>query len=392
MIRNLLDLPRALALSAVSAALVAVLVGYSGPLLIVVQAAQNAGFSDAQLASWVWGVTVGSGVGALLMSLWYRQPVLVAWPTASAALLVSSLPQYSINDAVGAYLITAIALMVLGVSGLFGRLMAFIPRTIIAGMMAGVLLKFGTNIFHSLLLDPLLVLIMIVAYLLLRRLKFRAPTIGILLIGLLIALLRGDLQLMTFRPQLTLPIFTQPTFSIQALLGISLPLFILANASQNAPGIGVLRSFGYTVPANGPVAFTGLISLLIAPLGAHGVALSAITAAICVSPDAHPDADQRYVAGVAYGFWYILFGLLGATAVALFSGLPKPLVATLAGLSLTGAISTGLTNAMAEPGEREAALLAFLLTAADITIWGIGAPFWGLMAGVAAHWILRPKV
>lgn len=392
MLRNILDLPRSLALSSVSAALVAVLVGYSGPLLLVVQAAQAANLSDAQMSSWVWGVTVGSGVGALLLSLWYRQPVLCAWPTASVALLVTSLPQYPFNQAIGAYIVCSIALILLGMSGLFGKLMEQVPLTVIAGMMGGVLLKFGTNIFKSLLEDPLTVVLMIVAYLLLKRFKFRAPSIATLFVGLAIAALSGHLQVNEIRPQLTIPQLTMPVFTWQAMLGLALPLFVLANASQNAPGIGVLRSFGYDAPVNGPIGFTGLISLLTAPIGSHGVALSAITAAICVSPDAHPDKDKRYSAGVAYGFWYILFGLFGATAVALFTGLPKPLVATLAGLSLTGAISTALTNAMSKPEERDAALLAFLLTAADIQIFGIGAPFWGLVAGVLAHWLLVGRI
>ncbi len=390
--RNILDLPRALSLSAISAALVAVLVGYSGPLLIIIEAAQKAGFTDSQTSSWVWAVTIGCGLSALLLSLWYRQPVLVAWPTASAALLVSSLPFYTINEAVGAYIICSLALIILGLSKFFGKIMALVPLTIVSGMFAGVLLKFGTNIFKFMLEDPMIVLVMIVGYLLLKRFKFRAPSIGTLLIGLVVAMATGHWQPTAIQPQLTIPEVVMPTFSLAAILGLSLPLFVLANASQNAPGIGVLRSFGYNVPVDGPITLTGIMSLITAPLGSHGVALSAITAAICVSPDAHPDPDKRYSAGVAYGFWYILFGLFGATVVALFTGLPKPLVATLAGLSLTGAISTGLTNAMSQPSEREPALLAFLLTVSDITLFGIGAPFWGLVAGMLVHLVLTYRV
>jgi len=388
MIRNILDLPGALTPSAISAGLVAMLIGYAGPMLIVVQAAQNAGFSDAQLSSWVWAITVGTGLISVLLSLWYRQPMLAAWPSAGAALLVSSLPQYSINEAIGAYIVTSLGLIVLGYSGLFGRLMSYIPGTIIAGMMAGILLQFGTAIFTSLLVDPLLILVMLGGYLLLKRLKFGAPTIGILILGLIVSYFSGTLDFGDMTFQLTRPLFTAPAFSLQAVLGLSLPLFILANASQNAPGLGVLRSFGYDVPADGPVLVTGVFSLITAFFGNHGLCLSAITAAICVSPDAHPDKEKRYSAGVAYGVWYIAFGLFGATAVAFFKGLPPSFVAALAGLALLGAISTGLTNAMSEPSEREAALIAFLFTASNVPIWGIGSPFWGLLAGVVAHWIL----
>lgn len=337
------------------------------------------------------GIAIGTGIISITLSLWYRQPMLAAWPAAGAAMLVSSLPQYSINEAVGAYIITSIGLIALGYSGLFGRMMDYIPSTIIAGMMAGILLRFGTAVFSSLLDDPLLILVMLGGFLLLKRINFGAPTIGILVLGAATAYLMGNLDLSGVALQPTVPTLTAPAFSVQAILGLSLPLFILANASQNAPGLGVLRSFGYDAPADGPVLTTGVVSLLTAPLGNHGLCLSAITAAICVSPDAHPDPNKRYSAGVAYGAWYIIFGIFGATTVALFNAFPSSFVAALAGLSLLGAISTGLTNAMAQPREREAALIAFLFTASNVTIWGIGAPFWGLLAGVVAHWVLGRK-
>lgn len=392
MLRNLRDLPGSLTLSALVSGLVAVLVGYAGPLLIVVQAAENAGLDRAHLSSWIWAVTVGSGVSALLLSLWHRQPILVAWPTAGAALLVSSLAQYQYAEAIGAYLVTAVALVVLGFTGMFGRIMAHVPRSIIAGMLAGVLLKFGTGLFKSFATAPLLVAAMIITYLVLRRFKFRAPSIGTLLIGLAIAAASGQLHFAGFALQLTTPLLTWPQFSLRALLGLSLPLFILANASQNAPGLAVLRSFGYKTQVDGAIVLTGILSFITGLFGGSGLALAAITAAICVSPEAQPDPDRRYAAGVAYGFWYILFGSFGATAVALFTSLPTELVGAVAGLALTGAIITALTTAMAEPTEREGALLAFLFTAADITLLGIGAPFWGLLIGVATNYILTHQL
>ncbi|RIK41019.1 MAG: hypothetical protein DCC55_13240 [Chloroflexi bacterium] len=391
MLRNLRDLPGSLTFSAMVAALVAVLVGYTGPLLIVVQAAENAGLDRGQLSSWIWAITVGSGVSALILSLRYRQPILVAWPAAGVALLATTLPQYSYAEAIGAYLVAAVGLIALGWSGLFGRVMDHVPRPVIAGMLAGVLVRFGLGIFQALADAQLLVGAMIVAYLVLRRLKVRAPSIGTLGVGLAVAALDGQLQLEHFAPALTIPVWQWPVFTPRAILGLSLPLFVLANVSQNAPGLAVLRSFGYQTNPNGPILVTGIMSLLTAPFGGSGLSLAAITAALCVSPEAHPDPDRRYVAGVAYGFWYILFGLFGATAVTLFASLPGELVAAVAGLALTGALMTALTNAMAEPKERDGALLAFLCTAADITILGIGAPFWGLVIGVAANYLLRRR-
>lgn len=389
MLRNLRDLPGSLTFSAVVAALVAVLVGYTGPLLIVVQAAENAGLDRSQLSSWIWAITVGSGVSALVMSLRYRQPLLAAWPAAGVALLATTLPQYSYAEAIGAYLVAAVALIALGWSGLFGRVIDRVPRSVIAGMLAGVLVRFGFGVFRALADAQVLVGAMIVTYLLLRRFNVRAPSIGTLGVGLVVAALGGQLELEHFAPALTIPVWHWPVFTPRAVLGLSLPLFVLANVSQNAPGLAVLRSFGYQTNPNGPILITGVISLLTAPFGGSGLALAAITAALCVSPEAHPDPDRRYVAGVAYGFWYILFGIFGATAVTLFAGLPRELIAAVAGLALTGALITALTNAMTEPKERDGALLAFLVTAADITLWGIGAPFWGLVIGVAANYLLR---
>lgn len=391
MLRNLRDLPGSFTLSALIAGLVAVMVGYAGPLLIVIQAAENAKLDAAHTSSWIAAITIGCGVTALLLSLWYRQPILIAWPTAGAALLASTLSQYSYPEAIGAYIMAAIGLIGLGYSGLFSRIIERVPKSIIAGMLAGVLLRFGLGIFRALGDARLLVGVMILTYLLLRRWQVRAPSIGTLAVGLLIAGIGGQLHFDQMALHLTTPVITWPTFTLSGFLGLALPLFVLANTSQNAPGLAVLRAYGYTVKPDGPILLTGITSLLMAPFGGQGVALAAITAAICVNPDAHPDADRRYSAGVAYGFWYILFGLFGATAVSLFAGMPKELLAALAGLALTGALLTALSNAMSEPTQREAALLAFLLTAADLTLFGIGAPFWGLVMGVVANYLLTKK-
>jgi benzoate membrane transport protein len=266
-----------------------------------------------------------------------------------------------------------------------------VPRPVIAGMLAGVLVRFGLGVFRELPTAPLLVGTMTLVYLLLRRWGVRAPTIGTLVVGLLIAGVSGELHFGQFTPALTVPVWTWPAFSVRAVLGLSLPLFILANVSQHAPGLAVLRSYGYMVKPEGPIFITGLGSLLTAPFGGSGIALAAITAAICVNPDAHPDPDRRYAAGVAYGFWYILFGLFGATVVSLFAGLPAALLTTVAGLALIGPLLTAFTNAQAEPEAREGALFAFLVTAADLPLLGIGAPFWGLVIGLAVYMLLRTR-
>lgn len=388
---NLRDLPNAILPSAVFSALVAVLTGYAGPLLVMFQVAEVGKLSQAQLSSTIWAVTIGCGVCAILLSLWYRHPVLCAWPSAGAVLLVTSLATYTFSEAIGAFIIQGVLLILLGLSGWFGRLMELIPRTVVAGMLGGVLFRFGIGVFSAIPTAPLLVGAMIATFVIMKRLGYRAPMIGAMVIGLMVAAAQGQIKLDNFALALTVPVITLPTFNIAATLGLALPLFVLTLTGQNAPGVAVLRNSGYDTPVDGPITLTGIASLLTAPIGGNGINLSAITAAICTNPEAHPDKTKRYSAGVAYGLWYVLFGMFGATAVALFSSVPKAFVAAITGLALLGAISTALSTAMSEPKERDGALMAFMLTASGIELLSVGAPFWGLLLGVVVNMVLNRK-
>lgn len=388
---NLRDLPNAILPSAVFSALVAVLTGYAGPLLVMFQVAEVGKLSQAQLSSTIWAVTIGCGVCAILLSLWYRHPVLCAWPSAGAVLLVTSLATYTFSEAIGAFIIQGVLLILLGLSGWFGRLMEIIPRTVVAGMLGGVLFRFGIGVFTAIPTSPLLVGAMIATFVIMKRLGYRAPMIGAMVIGLMVAAAQGQIKLDNFVLALTVPVVTLPTFNIAATLGLALPLFVLTLTGQNAPGVAVLRNSGYNTPVDGPITLTGIASLLTAPIGGNGINLSAITAAICTNPEAHPDKTKRYSAGVAYGLWYVLFGMFGATAVALFSSVPKAFVAAITGLALLGAISTALSTAMSEPKERDGALMAFMLTASGVEILSVGAPFWGLLLGVVVNTVLNRK-
>lgn len=388
---NLRDLPNAILPSAVFSALVAVLTGYAGPLLVMFQVAEVGKLSQAQLSSTIWAVTIGCGVCAILLSLWYRHPVLCAWPSAGAVLLVTSLATYTFSEAIGAFIIQGVLLILLGLSGWFGRLMEIIPRTVVAGMLGGVLFRFGIGVFTAIPTAPLLVGAMIATFVIMKRLGYRAPMIGAMVIGLMVAAAQGQIKLDNFALALTVPVITLPTFNIAATLGLALPLFVLTLTGQNAPGVAVLRNSGYDTPVDGPITLTGIASLLTAPIGGNGINLSAITAAICTNPEAHPDKTKRYSAGVAYGLWYVLFGMFGATAVALFSSVPKAFVAAITGLALLGAISTALSTAMSEPKERDGALMAFMLTASGVEILSVGAPFWGLLLGVVVNTVLNRK-
>jgi benzoate membrane transport protein len=390
--RNLRDLPRAMTLPSLLAGLVVVLTAYTGPILIVMEAARSANLTTAETTSWVWAVTFINGAFGILLSLLYRMPVVVAWPTAGAALLVLSLPSYTFQEAIGAYSAAGAIIALVGVSGLFSRAIALVPRPVVMGMLAGVLLRFGIGLFAALPGAPWLVTAVFVTFLVLRRAHFKAPLIGALAVGLLISALDGTLNLGGVTLQLAAPQWTMPVFTVHALLGLTLPLVALALTSQYAPGLAVLRSYGYNLPVDGALLLTGIGSVLIAPFGGHGMTLAAITAAIAADPDANPDPDRRYAAGVSTGAFYMLFGLFGATAVGLFTGMPAPLIAAVTGLALAGTIMNALTASMSDERGREGGLMALLCTAANFTLLGIGAPFWGLLAGLLTNAVLTWRV
>lgn len=377
-----------LSLSAVIAGLIAVIISYAGPLVILFQAARAADLSDAQVSSWIWAISIGSGVTGLLLSWRLRIPVITAWSTPGAALLVVMLPGVSLAEAVGAYLVAALIIAVIGLSGAFDKLMSHLPKAIAAAMLAGILFRFGVGLFTSIELQPSLVLAMLGTYLLGKRLAPRYAILAVLLVGCGVAAALGRLNSAEIEIGFATPLFTAPVWSWHAILNIGLPLALVTLTGQYVPGMAVLRSSGYQTPARSIMSVTALGSLLLAPFGAHGLNLAAITAAICTGREAHEDRDRRYIAGIACGLFYILMGIFGATLASVFAALPRELIAALAGLALFGAISSGLTGAMADEKQREAALITFLVTASGMSFLGLAAAFWGLLFGLAAHCIL----
>jgi benzoate membrane transport protein len=388
---NLRDLPRAMNLSAFFSGFLVRLVGYTGPLVLVLQTTQAGNLSPAETASWIWGVGVANGLASIILSLLFRMPIMSAWSTAGAALLATAFSQYNLSEVIGANILTALLIIALGLSGLFGRLIALIPRAVVLGMLAGILLQFGLNMFRQLNDQPLLILAAIAAYMLLRRLRFSVPILGALLVGLLIAFFQGLLHFEAVNFALTEPLLLLPSFRLDAAINLALPLALLALTSQYAPGQAVLQASGYEPPINGILSITGLMTLLFAPTGGHGVTLGALTSAMITNPDAQADPDLRYAAGVSAGLWSVIFGLFGVTVVGLFAGFPQALIAVLAGLGLGATISSSLAEGFSKPASRDGALMAFLCAASGISLLGISAPFWALLIGVAVQWLSTPK-
>lgn len=378
-------------LSAVVAGFIATVISYAGPLVIIFQAAESAGMSHALLSSWVWAISIGSAVLGIGLSLRYRVPIIIAWSAPGSALLVALLPQISLNEAVGAYIVASLIIFLVGISGAFDRIISKLPAAIGAGMLAGILFSFGTGLFVSLQSKPLLVLAMFATYLLVKRVLPRYAVMAVLLVGCTIAFVTGDLRQEALVIGLAMPVWISPEFSLAACLNIALPLVMVALTGQFVPGMAVLRNAGYHTPASPIITSSAVGSLLLAPFACHGLNLAAITAAICTGREAHEDPSKRYVAGVVGGLAYLLLGLFGATLVSLFTAFPKELIAALAGLALFGAIAGALASAMAEPDDREAALITFLVTASGMSFLGLSAAFWGLMFGLAAHFLLGSR-
>lgn len=374
--------------SAILAGFVAVLVGYTSSAAIIFQAAEAAGASPLQIGGWLTMLGLGMGLTSIGLSLWYRTPIVTAWSTPGAALLVTSLPGTSMNDAIGVFIFASGLMLLCGVTGLFARLMHYIPQALSAAMLAGILLRFGLNAFTSLQSNFALAGTMCLVYLLARRALPRYAIVLTLAAGLIVAGLQGDISLHGQSLSFAVPEFVTPHFSLSALLGIGIPFFVVTMASQNAPGIATLKAHGYQVPVSPLISWTALTALLLAPFGGFTFCIAAITAAICMGEDIHPDAKKRYMAAVAAGVFYLLAGLFGGSIGLLFTALPTPLIHTIAGLALLGTIAGSLQRALAEESHRDAAIITFLITASGVTLLGVGSAFWGLVGGVIAHWAL----
>jgi benzoate membrane transport protein len=382
-------LGRDFSISAAIAGFVSILVGFSSAAVIVFQAAQALGATDAEVASWMGALGLGLGLTTIGLSLRYRVPVLTAWSTPGAAMLITSAANVSMAEGVGAFLISAALITLCGLSGWFERVMNRIPLPIASALLAGVLLRFGLNVFVAMETRFWMVLAMACTYLIASRWLPRYGVLAALGVGIAISAAQGTLQLQGFRLELATPVWTAPQFSLTAIVGVALPLFAVTMASQNVPGVAVLRASGYRVPISPLITWTGVATLLLAPFGAFAMNLAAITAAICMGPEAHKDPSKRYVATVAAGVFYLLVGLFGATVGALLTALPSELVGAIAGLALLSTLGKGLATALVQERDREAALITFLVTASGVTLWGIGSAFWGLVAGSLTLGLLK---
>jgi len=375
-------------ISATVAGFLAVLISYSGPLIIFFQAAQQANVSSAMMISWIWGISIGAAVAGIYLSIRYKTPVITAWSAPGTALLVTLFPHISLNEAVGAYITSALVIFAIGATGYFDKLLKWIPQDAAAGMMAGILFQFGLGLFKATDSMPIIVFGMLGVYLIAKRLSPRYAMIWVLVSGIGLSLILGKMNPVEMNFSLAIPQFIMPEWSWNSTLNLTIPLILVSLSGQFLPGMAIMKLSGYDTPAKPIISVTSIASLAVACVGGITIVLASITAALCMGKDAHELKDKRYIAGIANGIFYILGGLFAGSIVMLFSLLPKELVAALAGLALLGAIATNISMAMKNDAQRDAALITFLATASGMHFLGLSSVFWGICIGVIAHLVL----
>lgn len=371
-----------LSLSAIVAGFIAVLIGFASSVAIVFQAAKAAGADSHVIVSWIMALGIGMGFTCFFLSLWYKAPVITAWSTPGAALLATSMGNISYAEAIGVFVFAGVLTLLTGVSGVFERLMRLVPMPIASAMLAGVLFEFGLGVFTSLKSDPYLVASMLATYLCVKLILPRYVVLAVLAVGIIYSLIRSHGALLDNVPfSIGQFVWVWPQWNIGALIGVGVPLFIVTMTSQNIPGVAVMRSNRYQTPVSPLISWTGLTSVILAPVGGYAFNLAAITAAICSGDECHKDPKRRYIAGLSAGVFYTLAGLAGTSVVALFSAFPQAMIAALAGIALLGTIGINLRNAMSDDVCREAALVTFLVTVSGVSFFGIASAFWGIVIG-----------
>lgn len=375
--------------SNVTAGFVGVLVGFTSSAVIVFQAATTAGASPAEISSWLFALGCSLSCSCIGLSLYYRMPILCGWSTPGAALLVTSLSGLSMPEAIGAFIFAAALTVLSGITGFFQKIMDHIPRSLTSAMLAGILLHFGMNVFTAMQHQTTLVCMMLLSYLIGKRFFPRYVIVLVLMVGILVAQMEGLFHLGDWHIELTTPIFTKPIFSLSALISVGIPLFIVTMTSQNIPGIAVLNNSGYQPPISPLISWTGFATLVFAPFGCYSICLAAITGAICSGKEADTNPNTRFKATVFAGICWLTLGLFGATAVTLFFAFPRELILAIAGLALFSTIAASLKTALEVESQREPAIITILVSASGLSLFGIGAAFWGLVAGVSASVLLN---
>ncbi len=392
MLRRGSSVLRDVSVSAVVAGFLSALINFAGPFLIVLEATRAAGLNEAQTASWVWALSIGNGVCSIVLSLVTRIPVIVAWSTPGAALLIASLGGFSFAEAVGAFLVASVAAAIVGYTGWFGWLLSKVPGPVLQALLAGILLPFVVTAAGAFASAPLIAGSIVITFFIGKRFFDRFAVLAALAVGLAVTWATGSFH--EVAPSLTLggPVFTMPAFTPAALVSIALPLFIVTMASQNAPGLALLHAQGYKPNDRFLVGTISTVSAALAPFGGHGINLGAITAAVAIGPESHPDRAKRYIAGLSGGLTYLFVGSFGGVLVAGFQAIPTETVSVVAAVALLGSALTALKGALSGDARTGlAAITTLAVTMSGVVLFTVGAAFWGLVAGTAMYLLLATR-
>lgn len=376
---------------AVFAGFITFLIGISVSAVLVIQAAQILGASSEQISSWFWALGMGIGLSGLILSWKFKYPVATSWSTAGLALIIATGSGYTLYEAIGAFFVCGILTAILGFLGIFEKVLSYIPQSLTSAMLAGVLLKFGITLFASMQNDWGFILSLLTVYVLSKRLWARYCIVITVIMGIILCPIFMEFHIPTLHWSLAKPVWINPDFTWSAILGLALPLFVMNMASQYLPGIAMIKSYGYQPHVNQLIGWTGFTQALLAPFGCYTVNIAAISAAVSLDDQVHPDPSKRYIAGISCGFFYILMGLFAATLTSLLMSFPHLFIIALAGIALLGTISHNISIAFSDVNDREAALMTFLFSASGVQFFGIGSAFWGLLFGFAVTFIFRFK-
>jgi len=378
-------------LSRTMAGLVAVIIGFSSSIALIYQVVITLGGTPELVASWILMLGLVMGSTSIVLSFYYKVPILITWSTTGAALLISSAQGYSLHEAIGAFMLSALLVLVSGITGWFEKIMNRIPSELACAMLAGVLVTFGIDVFNFMNDMPLVIGLMVVVYFIGKRFFARFAMLSVLLAGIFLAWYMGNIDISTVHWQASSFTYILPSFSLQAFVSISIPLYIVTMTSQNLPGFAILKAHNYKAPISSSLTVTGLINCVTAPFGTYSINLAAITAAICMSEEADKDPDKRYWASIAGGVFYIIMALCAAMLVAIVASLPQALVLALAGIALFGTIANSLQQSLHSAEYTEAAIITFLVTASDLTLWSVGSTCWGIIAGAITLIVTRKR-
>lgn len=361
---------------------VAVLIGMTSSIALIYQMVINLGGDSTIVSSWLLVLGLAIGITSIGLSIYYKVPLLIAWSTPGAALLITSTQGFNINEAIGAFIVCAVLIFISGISGVFEKIINKIPQPIANAMLGGILVNFGIEVFNLFEHNFLIIASMLVSYLITKAFLPRFAMLIVLITGASAAYFGNLVNLSDFQWQMSQFKYTSPDFNLTAIISISLPLFIVTMASQNVPGIAVLYAHGYQPKISPIISITGFTNILIAPFGGYAINLAAITAAICMSEEVDPNKNKRYWSAVFAGIFYIIMGLFAASLINIFDALPKALILALAGIALFSTIAGSLKQALSQPSLSEATIITFLVTASDLVLFNIGSALWGIIAGV----------